>query len=387
MIAGLREGEPATSFSPPLLARHMPPKGDFPISRFSGRRPAPGRRSRPPRATSRRCAPSCRRAVRRSTVPPAYGHAATRQKTERMDAMKLRVGRREVNVSNPDKVFFPERRLKKIDLVEYYLDIAPSVLNHVQRRPMQMLRLPGRRGGVVLLPEARAEESPGLARDGAHRVPVGPDGGLPGRERGCGAGLDREPRLHRPAYVALAGDRRRPAGLPADRPRPERGQPVAARAEDRARRQGRDGRARAEELPEDVRVDRAPHPRADQAGARFPRSAAAGEGDGAGGRAPDRRPAGGDDDLEGGRSARRVRRLRPELAGPDDRVGVLDQADRGCAGLGAARLGRGSDGQAGAVHVDDDAEADRRGRRSDQGDVALQAQPDPALLEARPGAR
>jgi bifunctional non-homologous end joining protein LigD len=56
--------------------------------------------------------------------------------------MKLRVGRREVNISNPDKVFFPKRGLKKIDLVEYYLDVAPQVLNHVQRRPMQMLRHP-----------------------------------------------------------------------------------------------------------------------------------------------------------------------------------------------------------------------------------------------------
>src|SRR5512133_2231057 len=56
--------------------------------------------------------------------------------------MKLKVGRREVNISNPDKVFFPKRRLKKIDLVEYYLDVAPHVLNHVQRRPMQMLRHP-----------------------------------------------------------------------------------------------------------------------------------------------------------------------------------------------------------------------------------------------------
>ncbi len=56
--------------------------------------------------------------------------------------MKLRIGRREVNVSNPNKIFFPKRRLKKIDLVNYYLDVADCVLNHVQRRPMQMLRYP-----------------------------------------------------------------------------------------------------------------------------------------------------------------------------------------------------------------------------------------------------
>ena len=38
----------------------------------------------------------------------------------------MRIGRREVNVTNPDKVFFPERGLTKVDLVGYYLDVAPT---------------------------------------------------------------------------------------------------------------------------------------------------------------------------------------------------------------------------------------------------------------------
>jgi DNA ligase D len=54
----------------------------------------------------------------------------------------MRVGRREVSFSNPDKVFFPERGLTKGDLVRYYLDVADCVLNHVSNRPMQMLRYP-----------------------------------------------------------------------------------------------------------------------------------------------------------------------------------------------------------------------------------------------------
>lgn len=54
----------------------------------------------------------------------------------------MRVGRREVAFSNPDKVFFPEKGLTKGDLVAYYLDVAGCVLNHVSRRPMQMLRYP-----------------------------------------------------------------------------------------------------------------------------------------------------------------------------------------------------------------------------------------------------
>src|SRR5262249_45648458 len=54
----------------------------------------------------------------------------------------VRVGRREVSFSNPDKVFFPDKGLTKGDLVRYYLDVADCVLNHVSNRPMQMLRYP-----------------------------------------------------------------------------------------------------------------------------------------------------------------------------------------------------------------------------------------------------
>ena len=54
----------------------------------------------------------------------------------------MQVGRREVNITNPDKLYFPEPGLTKGDLVAYYLDVAGPVLNHVQRRPMQMKRYP-----------------------------------------------------------------------------------------------------------------------------------------------------------------------------------------------------------------------------------------------------
>ena len=54
----------------------------------------------------------------------------------------MRVGRHEVNVSNPDKLFFPERGLTKGDLVQYYLDVAPCALHHIRRRPFNMKRYP-----------------------------------------------------------------------------------------------------------------------------------------------------------------------------------------------------------------------------------------------------
>ena len=52
------------------------------------------------------------------------------------------VAGREVNVTNPEKVFFPQVELTKGDLVEYYVAVADAVLHHVARRPMQMKRHP-----------------------------------------------------------------------------------------------------------------------------------------------------------------------------------------------------------------------------------------------------
>jgi bifunctional non-homologous end joining protein LigD len=54
----------------------------------------------------------------------------------------MKVGRREVRISNPDKVFFPERGLTKADVVQYYVDLADCVLPHLRRRPFHMKRFP-----------------------------------------------------------------------------------------------------------------------------------------------------------------------------------------------------------------------------------------------------
>src|SRR5438552_2121045 len=54
----------------------------------------------------------------------------------------MRVGRHEVRISNPDKLFFPERGLTKGDLVAYYLDVAECVLPHLRQRLFHMKRYP-----------------------------------------------------------------------------------------------------------------------------------------------------------------------------------------------------------------------------------------------------
>jgi bifunctional non-homologous end joining protein LigD len=50
------------------------------------------------------------------------------------------IGGREVTVSNPDKIFFPQTGHTKIDLVRYYLAVADGALRGISGRPMAMKR-------------------------------------------------------------------------------------------------------------------------------------------------------------------------------------------------------------------------------------------------------
>jgi DNA ligase D len=54
----------------------------------------------------------------------------------------MRLGRHEVPVTNPDKIFFPARGLTKGDLVSYYVGVAEHALPHLRRRPFHMKRFP-----------------------------------------------------------------------------------------------------------------------------------------------------------------------------------------------------------------------------------------------------
>ncbi|HEY7477954.1 MAG TPA: non-homologous end-joining DNA ligase [Actinomycetota bacterium] len=52
----------------------------------------------------------------------------------------LEIAGREVAISNPDKVFFPETGRTKLDLVRYYLAVADGALRGVAGRPMALKR-------------------------------------------------------------------------------------------------------------------------------------------------------------------------------------------------------------------------------------------------------
>ncbi len=59
----------------------------------------------------------------------------------------LLVGGREVAISNPDKPFFREARITKLELVRYYLAVADGAVRGVRDRPMALKRFVDGAGG------------------------------------------------------------------------------------------------------------------------------------------------------------------------------------------------------------------------------------------------
>jgi bifunctional non-homologous end joining protein LigD len=56
------------------------------------------------------------------------------------DRVAIEACGRELRVSNPDKVFFPERGVTKLDLVRYYLACEAAVVRHLSERPTVLKR-------------------------------------------------------------------------------------------------------------------------------------------------------------------------------------------------------------------------------------------------------
>ncbi len=56
--------------------------------------------------------------------------------------MNLRVGRRRVEVTHPEKVLFPADGLTKLDLARHYERVGPAMVPHVRDRPLAMRAYP-----------------------------------------------------------------------------------------------------------------------------------------------------------------------------------------------------------------------------------------------------
>ena len=57
-------------------------------------------------------------------------------------SVEIEVDDRVVRVSNPDRVYFPESRATKLDLVEYYRSVSDGIVRALRDRPCMLHRFP-----------------------------------------------------------------------------------------------------------------------------------------------------------------------------------------------------------------------------------------------------
>lgn len=70
------------------------------------------------------------------------------------------VGKREIELSNLDKVLFPKDGIVKAQVIEYYLKIAPTLLNHVKGRSLTLVRYPDGISGESFYQKNRPDWAP-----------------------------------------------------------------------------------------------------------------------------------------------------------------------------------------------------------------------------------
>jgi bifunctional non-homologous end joining protein LigD len=86
---------------------------------------------------------------------------------------RLRVGRRTVEISNADKVLYPDDGITKGELADYYRQVAAAMLPHLRGRPVSMERFPdGIKGERIV-----QKDAPSYFPDWIERVQVAKEHG------------------------------------------------------------------------------------------------------------------------------------------------------------------------------------------------------------------
>jgi len=75
-------------------------------------------------------------------------------------AQIAKIGKRQLELSNLQKVLYPEDHIIKAHLIEYYLKIAPTILAHIKGRPLSVVRYPDGITGEAFYQKNRPQWAP-----------------------------------------------------------------------------------------------------------------------------------------------------------------------------------------------------------------------------------
>src|SRR5215469_5678271 len=66
----------------------------------------------------------------------------SKHRCDEMADNKIRTDGHTIEITHPEKILFPENRITKGDLVDYYREIAPIAISHLAERPLIMEQYP-----------------------------------------------------------------------------------------------------------------------------------------------------------------------------------------------------------------------------------------------------
>jgi bifunctional non-homologous end joining protein LigD len=89
------------------------------------------------------------------------------------ERVTLEIGGREVSISSPSKVYFPEAGITKLEVVQYYLAVAEGALRGAGGRPNVLVRYPGGIGGELFYQKRAPASRPDWLEVAALQFPSG----------------------------------------------------------------------------------------------------------------------------------------------------------------------------------------------------------------------
>jgi bifunctional non-homologous end joining protein LigD len=89
------------------------------------------------------------------------------------ESKTLSIGNREVTITNPDKLYFSQAQISKLDLVQYYLSVAPGAIAAIRNRPIVLKRFVNGADGESFYQKRAPENRPPWLRTVTLSFPSG----------------------------------------------------------------------------------------------------------------------------------------------------------------------------------------------------------------------
>lgn len=90
---------------------------------------------------------------------------AASPKLSAMAKTRTAVGKRKLDLTNLEKALFPQDGIIKAELIEYYLKLAPTLLQHVKGRPLSLVRYPDGIDGEAFFQKQKPSYAPDWIAD------------------------------------------------------------------------------------------------------------------------------------------------------------------------------------------------------------------------------